>query len=121
VKSSEFEIEALSRRVKSAKREVEPGNSETDPFSSRMESAGRRGEAAELEVDATAPNIVPAIHKLSLDGIEVGAGNYRAEAVEYEARLVSCDGVPVRREIVSVVHKICSGELRSRPGACAVP
>lgn len=73
-----------------------------------MQSAGRKGEAAELEVDASARKIVPAIHKLSLYSIEVRAGDYRAEAAEFEAERVSCDGVPVRCEIVPVVHKVPS-------------
>jgi hypothetical protein len=73
-----------------------------------MESAGRKGEAAELEVDASAPNIVPAVHKVSWDGYGGEAADPRAEAVEFGAKRVRCEGVPVRCEIVPVVHKVPS-------------
>jgi hypothetical protein len=50
VESSEFEVEALSRRVESAKREVGPGNSEADPVNRRVEAGKPRHNPARLEV-----------------------------------------------------------------------
>src|SRR5689334_4685568 len=59
-------------------------------------------------MDPSGRTVVPAIHTVSSDEFGVEAANHRADAVEVGARRASCEGVPVRCEIVPVVHKLPS-------------